>query len=77
MICIKRGKIKNLTVGKNYEIVRKHSGVHQGSNIPYSGIWVINDAGDKKHYSSKRFIDISEWREKQINELINTNDEKN
>ena len=76
MICINKGKIKNLTIGKNYTVVRVNSGIHHGSNIPYKGFYVINDADIVKHYSSKRFIDISEWRDRQLNELIygTTND---
>ena len=69
MICVSKGKIKNLTIGKKYEVVGKNSGIHQGSNIPYSCVWVINDAGIKRHYSSKRFLDVAEWRDKQLNEL--------
>lgn len=75
MICINKGKIKNLTVGKKYMVVRVNSGIHQGSNIPYKGFYVINDAGIEKHYSSKRFIDMAEWREKQLN-VIMTNENK-
>ncbi len=75
MICINKGKIKNLTVGKKYTVVRVNSGIHQGSNIPYKGFYVINDAGIEKHYSSKRFIDMAEWREKQLN-VIMTNENK-
>lgn len=70
MICLNKGKIKNLTIGKKYKVVRRNSGKHQGSNITYSGIWVINDAGLEKHYSSKRFIDGAEWRDRQLNTLI-------
>ena len=69
LICIKKGKIKNLTIGKRYKIVRTNSGIHYGSNIPYSSMWIINDAGIEKHYSSKRFRDVAEWRDKQLNEL--------
>lgn len=69
MICINKGKIKNLTVGKNYLVTRTNNGVHYGSNIPYSGMWVINDAGIEKHYSSKRFIGVDAWRELQLKEI--------
>ena len=70
VVCINKGKIKSLTVGKRYEVVRSNSGHHQGSNIPYSGMWVINDSGIERHYSSKRFSTIAEWRDKQLNDLI-------
>ena len=69
--CINRGKIKNLTEGKNYNVIKGVEGVHQNSNICYSGVWIINDAGIEKYYSSKRFLDKLEWRDEQINKLLN------
>jgi hypothetical protein len=68
MVCISRRKIKNLTLGRSYVVTGINNGIHRDSNIPYSGVWVINDEGKEKHYSSRRFI--GEWREKQLNELI-------
>ncbi len=68
-ICINKGKIKNLELGKRYNITRTNSGTHQGSNIPYTGVWVINDAGKEKHYSSKRFMCILDYRDKLLNEI--------
>ncbi len=73
VICINRGKIKNLTEGKNYKVIKGVEGVHQNSNISYSGFWIINDAGIERYYSSKRFLDKLEWRDKQINKLLNDN----
>jgi hypothetical protein len=70
MICISKCKINNLTVGKKYEVVGKSSCVRQGSNIPYSCVWVINDAGIKRHYSSKRFVDVAKWRDIQLNNIL-------
>jgi hypothetical protein len=68
--CINKGRIKNLTEGKKYKVVRKVEGTHQDSHIRYSGFYVINDAGIERHYSSKRFLDVLEWRDKQINKLL-------
>lgn len=68
--CISKGKIKNLTEGKKYKVVKKVEGTHQDSYIRYSGFWIINDAGIERHYSSKRFLDELEWRDKQINKLL-------
>ncbi len=70
MICISKGKIKNLTIDKNYIITRRQDGVHSGSNKPLTGLWVINDANIERHYSSKRFIDVSEWRDKQLTVIL-------
>jgi hypothetical protein len=68
--CINKGRIKNLTEGKKYKVKRKVEGLHQDSYIRYSGFYVINDAGIERHYSSKRFLDVLEWRDKQINKLL-------
>jgi hypothetical protein len=68
--CISKGKIKNLTEGKKYKVVKKVEGTHQDSYIRYSGFWIINDAGIERYYSSKRFLDELEWRDKQINKLL-------
>jgi hypothetical protein len=68
--CISKGKIKNLTEGKKYKVVKKVEGKHQDSYIRYSGFWIINDAGIERYYSSKRFLDELEWRDKQINKLL-------
>jgi hypothetical protein len=67
--CINKGRIKNLTEGKKYKVVRKVEGTHQDSHIRYSGFYVINDAGIERYHSSKRFLDVLEWREKKLNEL--------
>ena len=68
--CISKGKVKNLTEGKKYKVVKKIEGLHQDSYIRYSGFWIINDAGIERYYSSKRFLDELEWRDKQINKLL-------
>jgi hypothetical protein len=70
VICINKGKIKNLTEGRRYQIVKKNSGFHFGSDIPYSNMWIINDAGIEKHYSSKRFLTISEFRNIKIDSIL-------
>jgi hypothetical protein len=68
--CISKGKIKNLTEGKKYKVVKKVEGFHQDSYIRYSGFWIINDTGIERYYSSRRFLDELEWRDKQINKLL-------
>lgn len=69
LVCINKGKIKNLTEGITYIVVRTNSGKHLGSNKDYSNVWVINDVGIEKHYSRKRFITISESRNKKLNTI--------
>ncbi len=68
--CINKGRIKNLTEGKKYKVKRKVEGLHQDSYIRYSGFWIINDLGIERYYSSKRFLDELEWRDKQINTIL-------
>jgi hypothetical protein len=70
VICINKGKIKNLTEGRGYQVVKTNSGFHFGSDIPYSNMWIINDAGIEKHYSSKRFLTISEFRNIKIDSIL-------
>ena len=67
LVCINRGKIKNLTEGSTYIVVRTNSGKHLDSNKDYSNVWVINDVGIEKHYSRKRFGTISESRNNKLN----------
>lgn len=68
--CINKGKIKNLTLNKQYKLTREmKSGTHFGSGKPYSGVWVINDSGKEHYYSSKRFIKKEEYRDVLLNIL--------
>lgn len=70
--CINKGNIKEgLTIGKPYIINRVNNGVHINSNKEYHNIWVVNDFGLEKHYSRKRFVSMSEYRDIKINELLN------
>jgi hypothetical protein len=70
LVCINKGKIKNLTKGKTYKVVRTNSGKHNNSDKEYNNIWVINDVGIEKHYSRKRFISVPEWRDNIISDLL-------
>lgn len=65
-----KGKIKNLTIGKSYKVVKTSNGYHKNSGIKYSGVWIIDDLEVVKYYSSKRFVSISEWREIRLNQLL-------
>jgi hypothetical protein len=69
MICINKGKIKNLTIGKSYKVLKLVTGTHCDSGKGYAGAIVINDAGMQKYYSAKRFVQMDEWREIQLKEL--------
>ena len=70
LICINKGKIKSLTEGKRYKSIREASGIHSNSKKSYSGFWIINDSGKEKYYSSKRFLNIEEHRDKVLNNLF-------
>ena len=69
LVCINKGRIKNLTEGKKYKVVRTNSGKQNNSDKEYNSIWVINDVGIEKHYSRKRFISVPEWRDNKLKEL--------
>lgn len=69
-VCINRGKIKSLTIGKTYQITKTNNGTHQGSDKTYSNVWVINDKGDERHYSAKRFVSLDEYRERQLSKVL-------
>lgn len=67
--CINKGKIKNLTLNKQYKLTRETKGVHFGSEKPWSGVYIINDSGKEHYYSSKRFIKKEEYRDVLLNIL--------
>ena len=69
VVCVKVGKIKNLTQGKTYTIVRQNMGKHDNSDKEYNNIWIVNDLGIEKHYSKKRFVSVAEFRDIKLNEL--------
>ena len=70
VVCRNKGKIKNLTDGKRYKVIRRVEGEHSDSYIRYEGVWIINDAGIERYYSLKRFLYESDWRDKQINKVL-------
>jgi hypothetical protein len=67
--CINKGKIKNLTIGKKYKVIKTQSGEHSDSKKPYNGVWIINDSGREHYYSLRRFISELEYRDQILNEL--------
>ena len=68
LICIL--PLTNLTFGKKYKVTRLQEGYHFGSDKPLTGLWVIDDTNRENHYSRRRFLNISDWRESQINKII-------
>jgi hypothetical protein len=70
VVCVNSGKIKNLTEGRRYHVIRRIEGEHKDSYIRYEGVWIINDAGIERYYSLKRFLYESDWRDKQINKIL-------
>ena len=69
VVCIKTGKIKNLTEGKSYQLIKVSKGIHLDSNIEYKNFVVVNDAGIERMYSASRFITLEEFRNKKLVEL--------
>ena len=72
VFCINKGNIKEgLTIGESYTITKINHGKHLNSDKEYHNIWVVNDFGLEKHYSRKRFVSVSDFRDMKINELLN------
>ena len=70
IICAKVNAAKGLTIGKTYKVVRFNKGTHMGSDKTYFSVWIINDDNIEKHYSARRFVSTSLWREKQLEEIL-------
>ena len=70
VVCIKTGKIKNLTEGKSYQLIKVSKGIHLDSNIEYKNFVVVNDAGIERMYSASRFMTVEKWRENQLNKIF-------
>lgn len=60
-----------LTMNKAYKVITNHS--YKGANriSVYNTIAIINDNQTKASYRVERFIPIQEWRDKQINQVLN------
>ena len=56
----------SLTVGKQYEVVDTYS--DWGEDDQYV---VLNDHGINYPYCMSRFVSLEEWRDKQIEKVIN------
>jgi hypothetical protein len=57
---ILNGSVINLTTGKFYKVLHKTN---------YE-VYLLNDKGVKSSYSISRFIDISKYREMQLNKIL-------
>lgn len=70
IVCIKTGNEDlsklQLTVGKQYEVVDTYS--DWGEDDQYV---VLNDHGINYPYCMSRFVSLEEWRDKQIEKVIN------
>lgn len=69
VVCVKRGKIKYLTEGKQYQLVQINSGTHKDSSKSYTNFIIVNDIGIEKSYSSTRFLTIQQIREVKLNNI--------
>ena len=59
-VCIEPFKGEGIRYGISYDVV----------NREFGGIKIINDF-DKQHtYKESRFITLEEWRERQLNEIL-------
>jgi len=71
VVCVNNGVCEgassdsvNLTIGKQY----RRSGVKTKDQS--SEYRIINDIGEIIFYSSNRFVSVSEYREKQLSDII-------
>jgi hypothetical protein len=56
-------KLDGLTIGKKYELL---------AYIDFSDtVVIVNDYGSRYYYSSKNFVLIDDYREEQINKILN------
>ena len=62
MVCIDGYKVPNITLGKTYDI--------DISDIRHELYYFIDDSGYKGSYLISRFISLAEWREQQINSIL-------
>ncbi len=62
IVCIKPGPYIFLTYGKKYVIL--------DIQVDYNYISIIDDAGSVNSFIPKRFCSLTDYREKQINDLL-------
>lgn len=69
VVCINNGicngatsKSVNLTIGKKYKIL------YTSNNKEYQ---IVNDLGNTCSYHKSRFVLVKDWRQKQLDKLIN------
>lgn len=56
-------KLDGLTIGKKYELL---------AYIDFSDtVVIVNDYGSRYYYSSKNFVLLDDYREEQINKILN------
>ena len=57
----------NLTQGKTYEVIDSKQTPEQERPHMYK---IINDDGKQRWYDKSVFITLEEWREQQLNEIL-------
>lgn len=69
VVCINnifRGEVIPFTIGKVYET----KGVLSDLKLPAAQYSIMSDDGMIYELSTSRFIDLEEWREKQIDKIL-------
>lgn len=69
VVCINnifRGEVIPFTIGKVYET----KGVLSDLKLPAAQYSIMSDNGMIYELSTSRFIDLEEWREKQIDKIL-------
>lgn len=72
IVCIKKYKSQGLQLELTYGKVYQVLDVNLGIGLPLSehNYWIINDRGRKEYYSKTDFVELNQWREMQIDNLV-------
>ena len=56
-----------LTLNKSYKVLNELT----YSDSKYSVLYIVNDQGQKASYRAERFVTLQEWRQRQLENLLN------
>jgi hypothetical protein len=56
-----------LTLNKSYKVLNEHP----YSDNKYSVLYIVNDQGQTASYRAERFVTLQEWRQRQLENLLN------
>lgn len=75
IVCIKTGNEDlsklQLTVGKHYKVLSTRASYSDWDLVEDDQYVILNDHGINYPYCMSRFVSLEEWRDKQIEKVIN------